>query len=99
MGRRVLVVLAFLVGLGACSTPVPPYRTDQPAAVTQGCDSLRTALDSARSRAAEQRVLFRLAEQQMKRYAKIVGRDPTQARFIVGWTNRAFSGVLPDSAR
>jgi hypothetical protein len=90
----VLVVLALLAGLGACSRPVPPPT------VAVACDSLRLVVDSLRARAAEQRVLFRLAEQQMKRYAKIVARDPGQTRFIVGWTTRAFAGVLlPDSGR
>lgn len=94
--RRALAILAALA-LG-CAAPKPAAAPVADSVCLRRADSLTFVVDSLRSRAQEQRVLVLLAEQQMKRYAKIVGRDPTQARFIVGWTNRAFAGVLLDSA-
>lgn len=44
----------------------------------------------------EQVVLVGLARAQMTRYAAIVARDPSQSRFLVGWTRRAFEGVEPE---
>lgn len=92
--RRIalLVVVLLLVG---CASPTPDEQAaEQAASAATAClhtrDSLRTVLH-------EQRVLVSLARQQMTRYAQIVARNPTQAKFLVGWTARAFDGVPRDS--
>ena len=90
--------IAALILAVACRAPVPAVATVDRVCVAAR-DSLQLVLDSTRSRLREQVVLIRLTEQQAKRYAKIVGRDPSQSRFIVGWMNRAFQGVVPDSVQ
>jgi hypothetical protein len=44
-------------------------------------------------------VRVRFAEDRALRYARIVQRTPSQAKFLNGWMRRAFDGVLPDSGR
>ena len=95
--KRLTVVLVLL--LAACSAPCPPVQVAER-------DSLRTVIDSLARRAAaadsarrKQAGLMAGAEVTMLRYARIVARDPSQSVFLVGWTRRAFSDVVADTAR
>lgn len=90
-----MLLVAMLLVAGCQPAPVPPPVVVVDVACLVSRDSLAALLDSARAQLREQVVLVRLAEQQMMRYARIVQRDPTQSRFVVGWTRRAFSGVVP----
>lgn len=76
--------LWLLVGLIACSHPAPQAVQ---------VDTVRVVDSACVAQLKTERILVSLAEQQMNHYATIVARDPSQAKFLVGWTRRAFSGV------
>jgi hypothetical protein len=93
--RRLVVLVALAASACRPSPRLTTIVTDTVAVADSAClvraDSLAVLL-------REQRILVGLAEQQMMRYAQIVQRDPTQARFLVGWTRRAFAGVPAEEA-
>lgn len=95
--RRALLLAGLLSIAPSCYVPPAPPEGCVAArdSIAHIADSLRTRLDTARARLGEQIILSRLAEQQVKRYAAIVARDPSQSRFLVGWVHRAFTGVVP----
>ncbi len=100
MRRLALVLVLAVASCRPAPAPVPPPLVVVDSAAVLARDSLAVLLDSSRAQLREQRVLVRLAEQQMGRYARIVAREcpapcGDQRRFLVGWTRRAFSGVVP----
>ena len=88
--RHLALLLVFAL---ACREA--PATVEPPMACA--ADSLQAEVDSLRVELSDLRVLVSLSEQQMKRYAAIVARDPSQVVFLRGWTARAFAGVLPDT--
>jgi len=93
--RRSVGVLALLFVLACRPAPPPPVAINADSLCAPVRDSLMAVADSLRMRLREQVILVGLAEQQMTRYATIVVRDPSQLRFLVGWTRRAFAGTAP----
>jgi hypothetical protein len=51
------------------------------------------ACDTTEFHRLKVRVLF--SEDRARHYANIVAHDPSQARFLNGWMQRAFKDVLP----
>jgi len=93
--RRLAILL--VLALTACQpAPAPLVVVVDSACIAQR-DSLTALIDTLRARGREQRQLIRLAELQATRYAAIVARDPSQAKFLRGWMRRAFAGVVLDS--
>jgi hypothetical protein len=90
------VALAALAA-SACR-PAPRLTTLVTDTVVVADSACLARADSLAALLREQRILVGLAERQMLRYATIVQRDPTQARFLVGWTRRAFAGVPAEEA-
>ena len=95
MVKRVTFLLVVLFLTMGCQRNEPPAPPAPPVVVVDSACLL--ARDSLTALVREQVALTILAREQMLRYARIVARDPSQTRFIVGWTRRAFAGVIPDS--
>jgi uncharacterized protein YceH (UPF0502 family) len=51
---------------------------------------LQSKLDSLNSKYAEEIAFNRLAELQVKKYADIIARNPSQCVFLRGWIERAY---------
>lgn len=81
LSKVLFVLLILMVACGREYVPVTVFHTDTVLVVDSACrDTLHT-----------ERVLASLTKQQMLRYAGIVNRDPSQSKFILGWTRRAFA--------
>lgn len=91
MRTAITRVMIALIGVSVIASSI---------ALNSGCvapANERTVSDLVAKRDSLERVIRRyklnlsITEDQCMRYAKIVSRDPSQSRFIVGWTARAFS--------
>jgi hypothetical protein len=75
--------------------PVPAQLVTCPPADS----SMRLARDSARTELRRLIVRVQFAQDRALRYARIVQRTPSQAKYLNGWMRRAFDGVLPEAHR
>lgn len=92
---RKSVLLGFTLLVAACARQPTARALAVDSVCVRLADSLRIEVARVVVHAAEQDTLYLLTEKEVKRLAKIVARDPSQTRFIVGWVNRAFQGTAP----